>query len=229
MGAAADLVAAEAGISRSRQDDYAAESHRKAFQAQQNGTFEAEIVSVLGQGKDERPRPNMTPQRLAKLPPAFTKNGTCTAGNSCGVNDGAAFVTVTSEKLARARGLPALRIIDWEVAGVDPDRPGLSPVPATQKLLSRNKIKANDLDVVEFNEAFAGQVLACLDALEIPSSVVSPDGGAIALGHPWGASGAVLMVRLFSKMIRENIGKLGLAMIAAGGGQGIAMVVSPAD
>ncbi|WP_020668492.1 thiolase family protein [Amycolatopsis nigrescens] len=225
MGAAADLVAAEAGISRARQDEYAAESHRKAIETVRAGGFDAEIVPIDAHCTDQRPRAGLTAARLARLRPAFSQDGTTTAGNSCGVNDGAAVVAVASESWCADRGLRGLRIVDWAASGVDPRRLGLGPVPAVRTLLERNGLTVAELGVVEFNEAFAGQVLACLDALGIAPELVCPDGGAIALGHPWGASGAVLMVRLFSRMMRADGPRFGLAVIAAGGGQGLATLV----
>ncbi|WP_279582509.1 thiolase family protein [Fodinicola feengrottensis] len=224
MGPAADALAAAAGISRQRQDEYAAASHARAVAAQRSGAFDREIVPVAGVTTDDRPRPGFGVGRLSRLPAAFGPGGTATAGNSCGVNDGAAVVAVVSEKWRAQRWLPGLRIVDWAVAGVDPRRPGFGPVPAIQTLLRRNGLTLDQVSTVEFNEAFAGQVLACLDALDLSWQRVCPDGGAIALGHPWGASGAVLMVRLFSQLINKP-GAYGLAAIASGGGLGVATLV----
>ncbi|MCW0215492.1 MAG: thiolase family protein [Pseudonocardia sp.] len=213
MGVAADRVAAEAGISRERQDRFAARSHARALAAQQAGRFAGEIVPVGGVGTDERPR-RFTVERLARFRPAFTPDGTATAANSCGVNDGAAAVLVVSERVRRERGLPGLRLVAAATSAVDPNLLGLGAVPAMRRVLDRRP------DVVEFNEAFAGQALACLDAAGIEEGTVSPDGGAIALGHPWGASGAVLVVRLFARL--SGRGGTGLAALSAGGGVGVA-------
>jgi acetyl-CoA C-acetyltransferase len=215
MGAAADRVAAEAGISRDRQDRFAARSHARALAAQYAGRFTGELVPVAGVAADERPRA-FTVERLARFRPAFTADGTATAANSCGVNDGAAAVLVVSERVRRERGLPGLRLVASATSAVDPNLLGLGAVPAMTRVLDRTP------DVVEFNEAFAGQVLACLDAAGIDEETVSPDGGAIALGHPWGASGAVLVVRLFARLVGQGGGGSGLAALSAGGGVGVA-------
>jgi acetyl-CoA C-acetyltransferase len=225
MGLAADLLAEERGVGRERQDAYAARSHARAHAAQQAGGFEAEIVPVGGVARDERPRADLSAQRLARLRPAFREDGTVTAGSSCGVNDGAAAVAVVDGGTAEGLGLPGLRVLATATAGVDPNRPGLGIVPAARAALDRSGRKLDDIDVVELNEAFAGQVLACCDELGLDPARVCPQGGALALGHPWGASGAVLVVRLFSQLVRQDRGELGLAAIAVGGGQGVAMVV----
>jgi acetyl-CoA C-acetyltransferase len=220
MGAAADLVAAEAGISRERQDLYALRSHAHAVTA--SSDRHAELVPVGGLDHDERPRAGLTAARLARLPAAFVPGGTVTAGNSCGVSDGAAVVAV----VPGSWGLSGLRVVDRQVSGGDPARPGTAMVPAVRALLDRNGLVAGDLGAVEVTEAFAGQVLACLDAVGIDEKVVCTGGGAIALGHPWGASGAVLMVRLFTRMVRQDGPSLGLAACAVGGGLGVATLVS---
>jgi acetyl-CoA C-acetyltransferase len=214
MGEAADRVAAEAGISRERQDVFAARSHARAVEAQRAGRFDAELVPIGGLTRDERPRTGFTVERLARFRAAFSPDGTATAANSCGINDGAAVVLVVSEQVRRKLGLPGLRLVASATSACDPNRLGLGAVPAMRKVLDRVP------DVVEFNEAFAGQTLACLDAAGIDERTVSPDGGAIALGHPWGASGAVLVVRLFSRLARA--GGCGLAALSAGGGLGVA-------
>lgn len=228
MGEAAETVAAEAGISRERQDAYAAHSHERALAAQREGRLAQEIVEVAGLTRDERPRP-LTPARLARLPAAFVPGGTVTAGNSCGVSDGAAAVVVVPEWLRAEHGWPGLRVLATGTAGVDPARCGLGLVPAAESALAAAGLTVADLGVVEVVEAFAGQVLAALDALGIDEQVCCPDGGAIALGHPWGASGAVVMVRLFSRLVRQSRvdehRPYGLAAVAAGGGQGVALVV----
>ncbi|WP_204005413.1 thiolase family protein [Virgisporangium aurantiacum] len=217
MGAAADRVAAEGGISRERQDAYAARSHALAVTGFDD--MRAELVPVGGLDHDERPRARLTAARLGRLPAAFVPGGTVTAGNSCGVSDGAAVVAVT-------HGVPGLRVVDWQVSGGDPARPGIALVPAVRALLDRNGLLAGDVGAVEITEAFAGQVLACLDLLGIDEKVVCTGGGAIALGHPWGASGAVLMVRLFTRMVLLDGPALGLAACAIGGGLGVATLVA---
>ncbi|GIH25262.1 acetyl-CoA acetyltransferase [Acrocarpospora phusangensis] len=219
MGPAADLVAAEAGISRERQDAFAVRSHTRAVRAQRAGRFTAELVPIGGVDRDERPRDGFTVARLARFRPAFTPDGTATAANSCGVNDGAAAVLLVSEAYRRRHGLPGLRLVASATSAVDPNRLGLGAVPAMKSVLDRTP---DMVEFVEFNEAFAGQTLACLDGAGIDEHTVSPDGGAIALGHPWGASGAVLVVRLFATLVRQRGSGFGLAALSAGGGVGVA-------
>ncbi|HEX7740477.1 MAG TPA: thiolase family protein [Marmoricola sp.] len=221
MGLAADLLAEERGIARVRQDAYAARSHRLACAARDAGAYDAEIVPVGGLDRDERPRAGLDETRLSRFPASFRANGTVTAGNSCGINDGAAVVAIADG----AHDRPGLRVLATATAGVDPNRPGIGIVPAARLAMARAGVGADDLDVIEVNEAFAGQVLACYDELGIDPERACVEGGALALGHPWGASGAVLVTRLFSQMIRAGYGRLGLAAIAVGGGQGVAMVV----
>ena len=225
MGAAADLVAAEAGISRERQDGYAARSHALAIEAQARGALAPELVPVSGLAADERPRAGLTAERLARFPPAFGPRGTVTAGNSCGISDGAAIVALVADDERRRLGLPGLRILGMATTALDPRRPGLGIVPAARTALTAAGLELTQVDAIEFNEAFAGQVLACADQLCLDPERICRQGGAIALGHPWGASGAVLVVRLFSQLIRAGAGRYGLAAIAAGGGQGVALVV----
>jgi acetyl-CoA C-acetyltransferase len=224
MGLANDLLAAEHGVGRRAQDEYAARSHARAFATAQSGGFADEIVPVGGVARDERPRGGLTAARLGRLRPAFREGGTVTAGNACGVNDGAAVVTLV-DGAAHRPGEPGLRVLATATAGCDPARPGYALVPATQAALSRAGVALGDVDVVELNEAFAGQVLACCAALDLDPERVCPEGGALGLGHPWGASGAVLVVRLFTQLVRRGAGTLGLAAVAAGGGQGVAVVV----
>jgi acetyl-CoA C-acetyltransferase len=223
MGEAAETVAREAGVGRDRQDHYAAGSHARAVAATDAGRFRAEIVPVGGLWHDERPRRGLDEARLARLPAAFVAGGTVTAGNTCGVGDGAAAVAVVSE--GRRGGRPGLAVRAVHVVGTDPARCGLAIVPAVHGALARAGLEVGDLGAVELTEAFAGQVVACLDALGLPRDLVCADGGAIALGHPWGASGAVLVVRLFTRMVRQDGPRYGLAACAAGGGQGVAVVV----
>ncbi|GAA2858816.1 thiolase family protein [Pseudonocardia halophobica] len=217
MGEAADLVAAENGISRERQDRFALRSHERAMAAQVAGRFDDELVEVAGVRRDQRPRAGFTAARLARFRPAFTPDGTATAANSCGVSDGAAAVLIVSERVRRERNLPGLRLVASATSGCDPRRLGLGVVPALREVLEHGTPQ-----VVEFTEAFAGQALACLDAAGLDEEAVNPDGGAIALGHPWGASGAVLVVRLFTQLVRQGRGGAGLSALSAGGGLGVA-------
>jgi acetyl-CoA C-acetyltransferase len=225
MGLAADLLAAESGVTRARQDAYAARSHRLAVAAADAGRFTGEIVPVAGVDTDDRPRSGLSEERLARLRPVFRPEGTVTAGNSCGINDGAALVAVVDGTTHLRLGVPGLRVLAISTAGVDPRRPGLGLVPAVRAALDRAGGSLDEMDVVELNEAFAGQVLACCDALGLDPDRVCVEGGALALGHPWGASGAVLAVRLFSQLVQAGRGERGLAAISVGGGQGVAMVV----
>ena len=226
MGDAADRLAADHGVTRDEQDSYAARSHARAVAAAAAGDFAEELVPVSGLTADERPSPRLTADRLARLAPAFGPDGTATLGNSCGINDGAAAVVVVDAETHARWGRAGLEIVATATAGVPTDRPGLGLVPATEQVLERSGLTLDDVDVIEFNEAFAGQVLACCRALRLDPERVCPQGGAIALGHPWGASGAVLLVRLFSQLVRiPRLGAYGLAAIAVGGGQGVAMVV----
>lgn len=227
MGVAAENVATACGISRERQDEFALESHRRAVAADAAGRFRREIVPVQtpsgAVGRDECPRANASAETLARLKPVFVKDGTVTAGNSCPINDGAAIVLMTSLAEARRLGVPfALELVDAATAGIDPNLLGLGPVPAMAKLRARNaSLDLADIDFIEFNEAFASQVLGSLDQLEIPPTRVNRDGGAIALGHPYGASGAILVVRLFSQMRDAASESQGLAMMGVGGGIGV--------
>ncbi|WP_314711934.1 thiolase family protein [Propionibacterium acidifaciens] len=228
MGEAADALAAERGIGRQRQDAYAVDSHRRALAAQEAGLFTAEILPISGRDRDERPRSGFSIERLARFRPIFRSDGTVTAANSCGINDGAAAVLMADEDTWARHRSPGLRILALCSATCDPARPGWGIVPACRLALERSGIAPDQLDVIEFNEAFAGQVLACLDALGIDQGRNCPQGGAIALGHPWAASGAILLTRLFSQLVRQGRGRYGLAAIAIGGGQGTAVVVETA-
>lgn len=225
MGLAADLLAHERDIARERQDAYAARSHERAIAGRESGAFTAEIVGVAGLLHDERPRTGFTAERLARFPAAFREGGTVTAANSCGVNDAAAAIMLVPAEFHEQGERPGLRLLSWASAGVSPSTPGLGLVPAASKALERAGLTWRDIDVLEFNEAFAAQILACCDELGIDDERVCRQGGAIALGHPWGASGAVLMVRLFSQIALQEKGRFGLAAIAGGGGQGTAVVV----
>jgi acetyl-CoA C-acetyltransferase len=236
MGVAAEDVARHHGVSRERQDRYALGSHLKAVAAQRSGRFDDEIVPVSDQAAgvvmvDECPRADTSMERLAALPPAFVADGRVTAGNSCPINDGAAAVLIVSALRFRSMGARVgLRVVESAIAGVDPRLLGTGPIASTRELFARTTgLTMDAVDVVEFNEAFAGQVLACLDALKIPESKVNMGGGAIALGHPFGASGAVLVVRLFTEMVRRAKtpanARIGLATLGIAGGLGISTLV----
>jgi acetyl-CoA C-acetyltransferase len=240
MGEAAEALAARCGISRERQDAYAHRSHERAIAARGAGRYDAELVPVAGMGFDDRPRAGLTAAKLARFRPAFVPDGTVTVGNSCGINDGAAAVAIVTEAARARAGLAGLRIVASAVCGVDPALPGLGPVPAVTAVLKRAGLDLSDVYVVEVTEAFAAQVLACTDALGLDpfgrdADRICPEGGAIALGHPWGASGALLAVRLFSRMVRRAPDgsvlpglRYGVATCAIGGGQGIAVLVERA-
>lgn len=224
MVEAAEAVARAANISRETQDRFALLSHKKAHAAAEAGRFAAEIVALgdaAAEQRDECIRGTLTERLLARMPPLL-KGGTVTAGNSCPVNDGAAICAVVSEPTWRRLGCPkALKLLGGAAAGVAPGLAGLGPVPAVERLFARPGMPAlNTVHTIAFNEAFAGQVLAVLDRLAIPSDRVNRDGGALALGHPYGASGAILVVQLFNQMIHQNRGALGLAMLGAAGGLG---------
>ncbi|MDF0513121.1 thiolase family protein [Agromyces sp. H3Y2-19a] len=234
MGPAADRLAAVAGISRTRQDAWAERSHRLTLATHRSGGFDAELVAVDGVVRDDRPR-RLSLETLARFAPAFVSDpadesdaagaGTVTAGNSCGFSDGAAAMAVTTPELARELGLPALRVRAAAVAAGDPALPGLGAAPAAQAALVRAGLAPADLGFVEITEAFAAQLLAVTDALALDEEIVNAEGGAIAIGHPWGASGAVLLVRLAARMLSADDDRPGLAACSIGGGQGIAMIV----
>jgi 3-oxoadipyl-CoA thiolase len=232
LGMTAELVAKRYGISREEQDAFALESQRRAAAALQSCVFKEEIVQVeiprkRGEGvvvtADEPPRPDTTLERLSALRPAFTAEGTVTAGNSSGINDGAAALLVISA--ASATGMkPLARIVTTAVAGVDPSCMGLGPIPATQKALQRAGLTIDQIDLVELNEAFAAQAIACIRDLELDPARVNIYGGAIALGHPLGCSGAKILTTLVHALRRQNV-RYGLATMCIGVGQGIAMIV----
>ena len=237
LGETADRVAQQYGIGREAQDQFACESQRRAQEAIASGVFAAEIVPVPVPGKggvttmvdrDEHPRPGVTMESLGKMKPAFTKDGTVTAGSSSGINDGSAALAIMSERELRAQQqAPLARIVATAVAGVDPSCMGLGPIPATRKVLARAGIRVDQLDLVELNEAFASQVLACIRELELDPARVNIHGGGIALGHPLGASGARILTTLVHALHRTG-GRYGLATMCIGVGQGIAMVVERA-
>ena len=234
MGETAENVAEKYGISRDEQDAFALRSHQRAVAAQQSGRFAVEIVPVtIPQKKgepvivalDEHPRADTTLQKLAALKPAFRKDGSVTAGNSAGINDGAAALVMMAQGRAQKLGLhPRARIVASAVAGVDPAYMGLGPIPATRKVLQRAGLSIKDMDLVELNEAFAVQVLECMRELEIDEEKLNVNGGSIALGHPLGCSGARLVVTLLHELERRG-GRYGLATMCIGVGQGIAAII----
>ena len=230
MGVTAENVAVKWQISRKEQDDFALLSQLKAEKAQKEKKFENEIISVMFNGKnlletDEHPRSGMTLERLAKLKPSFKNDGTVTPGNASGINDGAAAVVLMSNSEAQKRSLKVLaKIVSWATCGVDPSLMGSGPIPASKKALKKAGWKISDLDLIESNEAFAAQSLAVIKDLGIPKEKVNVNGGAIALGHPIGASGARILVTLIHEMQNRKV-KKGLATLCIGGGMGIAMCI----
>ncbi len=230
MGSSADDLARVLGISRARQDEYASRSHARSARAVAAGTFDGEILPINGVDLDQRPRAGLTVDRLARLRPTFSADGTVTAGNSCGISDGAALVTVTTALDAEHVGLQAIRIVGAVVTGDDPALPGLAIESAVRKLMHHHRVAETGLTVadvgaIEITEAFAAVALAAIDRLELDPDIVCSDGGAIGLGHPWGASGAILLVRLIARMSVPGGPVFGLAACAIGGGQGIAMLL----
>ena len=234
MGETAENVAEKYGISRADQDAFALRSQQRAVAAQQSGRFAAEIIPLtIPQKKgeptivaiDEHPRADTTLEKLAALKPAFRKDGSVTAGNSAGINDGSAALVIMSQSRAQQLGLrPRARIVASAVAGVDPAYMGLGPVPATRKVLQRAGLSISDMDLIELNEAFAAQALQCVRELEIDEQKLNVNGGAIALGHPLGCSGARILVTLLHELERRG-GKYGLATMCIGVGQGIATII----
>jgi acetyl-CoA C-acetyltransferase len=233
MGVTAENVAAEYEVSREDQDAFAAESQRKAGEALKSGRFKDEIVPVPVQRKketvlvdtDEHPRPDSNADVLAKLRPAFDKNGTVTAGNASGINDGAGAVVVMSASRAKAEGrTPLARIRAYASAGVEPRVMGMGPVPAARKAMSNAGVEVKDIGLFELNEAFAAQSVAVGRELAVPDDRLNVNGGAIAIGHPIGASGTRILVTLLHEMLKRDT-EIGLAGMCIGGGQGIAMVI----
>lgn len=235
MGETAENVAEKYNLSRDAQDRFALDSQQKYQAAHEKGHFQEELVPVpIPQKKgdptmvtvDEHPRGETTLESLAGLKPAFREGGTVTAGNSSGLNDGAAALLLMTETKANSLGLtPLVRLRSMSVAGVDPAYMGLGPVPATEKALKRAGLTIADLDVIELNEAFAAQSLACIQDLGLPMEKVNPNGGAIALGHPLGSSGARILTTLIYELQRRPNARYGLATMCIGVGQGIATVV----
>jgi acetyl-CoA C-acetyltransferase len=234
MGVTAENLARSHGISREAQDEFALESHRRATAAIEAGRFDAEIAPVQIETRkgtvefkvDEHARPDVSLEGLAKLRPAFDKDGTVTAGNASGVNDAAAAAVVMSARRAEQLGAPVKgRILSHAVCGVEPKTMGIGPVPAIRKALERAGRTLDEVDVIELNEAFAAQSLAVLQDLGLDAARVNPNGGAIGLGHPVAATGAVLVTKLLNEMERQGHA-LGLVSLCIGGGQGIAMLIA---
>jgi len=237
LGQTAEVIAREFSVSREAQDALAAESQARAAAAMEGGRFDAEIVPVsVPQRKgdpviidtDEHPRPGTSAEKLGRLRPVFDAEGSVTAGNSSGINDGAAALLIVSAAKGRELGLePMARVVGGAVAGVEPHRMGIGPVPATRKALERAGWSVDDLDLVELNEAFAAQALPCMSELGLDPAKVNVNGGAIALGHPVGASGARIVVTLVHEMHRRGA-RRGLASMCIGVGQGIASLLERA-
>jgi acetyl-CoA acetyltransferase family protein len=233
MGETAENVAAHFKVSRSLQDEFALRSHQRALAAFEKGYFRDELVPVTVPGKkeatvvdrDEGPRADTSLEKLSRLKPAFREGGSVTAGNSSALNDGAAALLLASSQRASALGLrPLARIVSAASAGVDPREMGIGPVPATKKALAKAGLKAAQLDLVELNEAFAAQALAVIGELGLDPERVNVDGGAIALGHPLGMSGARILGHL-AHSLRRTGGRYGLATLCVGVGQGVSVIV----
>lgn len=234
MGLTAENLAERYGISREEQDQFALLSHKRACRAIEEGRFKEEITPVKVPQKkgefsivdtDEHPRADTTLEKLSKLPPAFKKDGTVTAGNSSGLNDAAAATILISKEKAKEMGLkPLAKILGYAVVGVDPSYMGIGPVPATKKVLKRLGLELKEIELIEINEAFAAQYLACERELGLNRDIVNVNGSGIALGHPVGATGCRLVVTLIHEMARRNL-SLGLATLCVGGGLGYAMVI----
>ena len=236
LGETAEIVAERHGVTREAQDAFALESQRRAGEARREGRFAAEIVPIEVAGRketvlvehDEHPRPDTTADQLAKLRPVFRKNGTVTAGNSSGLNDGAAALLVVEAGRAKSMGLtPLARFVSSAAAGVEPDEMGIGPIPASQKALARAGVQPSDLKLAELNEAFAAQSIPCISGIGLDASIVNVNGGAIALGHPLGCSGARILTTLVHELRRRG-GGYGLATMCIGVGQGIATIVEVA-
>ena len=233
MGVTAENVAAKFNISREDQDEFALVSQKRALEAINKGKFKDEIAPFEIKTKkgsyvfdtDEHPRPETTLEKLQSLKPAFKQDGTVTAGNSCGRNDGSAAVLLMTETNANKLNLkPKVAVVDWTSAGVPPEIMGIGPIPAIRKLLDRTKLSIQDIDLFEINEAFASQALAVQRELSIDPSKLNVNGGAIALGHPVGASGTRIVVSLIYELQRRG-GRYGIASLCAGGGQGMAILI----
>ncbi len=229
MGVTAEKVAERYDVSRQEQDRFAAESQRRAAVAIKDGLFDGDIVGVERPKDnpflvDEHPRPNTTVETLARLRPVFAKGGSVTAGNSSGINDGAASVVLMSEKTAEARGAePLLRLVAWAVSGIDPEVMGYAPALAIPAVLEKAGLTLDDIDLIELNEAFAAQAVAVIRDAGLDPANTNVDGGAIALGHPVGATGAILTIKLMRALERID-GRRGIVTMCIGGGQGMAAI-----
>ncbi len=233
MGVTAENIVELYGISREEQDEYAYYSHMKAIKAIDKGLFKEEIIPVkikVGKNEtaifdtDEHPRRDTSIEKLSKLPPVFKKDGTITAGNACGINDGAAALLLTTPEIADEFGLkPMAKIVAWSSAALDPAYMGLAPVIAIRKVLNKSGLDLDDIDLIEINEAFAAQILAVIRELEIDTRKLNVNGSGIALGHPIGCTGARIATTLLHEMKRRNA-RYGLAALCIGGGMGIAMI-----
>jgi acetyl-CoA C-acetyltransferase len=227
MGLAAEFVAQKYNISKDQQDEYAKLSYDRSWNAFHHGLFSHEILPLNHFDKDEEfLRERNMEALLKRAKPIFMKdNGTVTAANSCGIHDGACAVLVMEEKIAKELGYqPILRFVDSQISGVHPNYPGIAPVPAIQQLLKKQQLTIEDIDLIEINEAFASKIVACSQQLSIPYEKLNVCGGAITIGHPYGASGAMMVTRLFYEVQRRNHNKYALAAIGSGGGIGIALL-----
>ena len=235
MGITAENVAEKFNISREQQDEFALKSQRKTKEAIETGKFDDQLVSVIDEkgavilNKDEHPRPNLSIEDLKKLKTVFKEDGSVTPGNSSGINDGAAAVILTTKEIAKLKNLKILgKIISWSSVGVDPSIMGIGPIEAINQAVKKANWNIRDVDLFEINEAFAAQSLAVIKELKIDYEKVNVNGGAIALGHPIGASGARIVVTLLHEMSRRNL-KKGCASLCIGGGMGIAMCIERTD
>lgn len=233
MGETAELVAKDYGVTRLEADTFAMESHQKAFRARETGAFREEIIPIPVQteggeilfDQDEGIRPNTTVETLAGLPPVFGEGGQVTAGNSSQISDGAGIVLLMERSEAERMGLrPMARFLGFSVAGVDPARMGIGPMKAVPKVMALTGLKVEDMDAIELNEAFAAQAIPCIRQLELPPEKVNPNGGAIAVGHPLGATGGILTTKM-CYYLRHTGGRYGLITMCVGGGMGAAAII----
>jgi acetyl-CoA C-acetyltransferase len=227
MGEAAEYVAKRFGISKERQDEYALLSYKRSWDALKSGYYKEEIFPIGGQKTDEEfSRERNIEALLKRAKPLFSKvNGTVTAANSCGIHDGASAALVMEEDTAYQLGFkPVLRFIDSQVLGVEPSFPGFAPVPTIRKLLNKNCLTMDDIDLIEINEAFASKITACAQELSIPFEKLNVSGGALTIGHPYGASGSILVTRLFNEVQRKKEARYVIAAIGSGGGIGVAVL-----
>ncbi|MED3561307.1 acetyl-CoA C-acyltransferase [Bacillus xiapuensis] len=226
MGVAAENVAQKFAITRESQDEYALLSYHRSWDAFKNGLFTKEMIEVEQHNEDEEFSKERNMKTLLKrTKPIFAKNGTVTAANSCGIHDGAAAVVVMEEETARQLGYkPVLRFVDSHVSGIHPHYPGAAPIPAIQTLLKRNGLTIEEIDLFEINEAFASKIVACAKELSIPYEKLNVSGGALTIGHPYGASGAILVTRMFYEVQRRKDVRFVITAIGSGGGVGVAVL-----